>query len=48
MVAYYDEDRFTGKVCTSYDPGRRGYFGQKDGFRYRNLMYRIEPTTRKR
>jgi len=47
-VAYYDEDRFTGKVCRSYDPGRSGFFGQKDGFHYRNLLYRIEPTTRKR
>lgn len=47
-VAYYDEDRFTGKVCRSYDPGRSGYFGQKDGFHYRNLLYRIVPTTQKR
>jgi len=47
-VAYYDEDRFTGKVCRSYDPGRSGYFGQKDGFHYRNLPYTMRPTTGKR
>jgi hypothetical protein len=44
-VAYYDEDRFSGKVCNSYDPGRSGYFGQKDGFHYRNLLYTIKPPT---
>ncbi|MGH8623103.1 MAG: hypothetical protein ACRET3_13275, partial [Burkholderiales bacterium] len=33
----YDEDRITGKVCESYDPGRSAYFGKKDGFDYRNL-----------
>ena len=47
-VAYYDEDRFTGKVCKSYDPGRSGYFGQKDGFHYRNLLYTIKPAAPKR
>jgi hypothetical protein len=47
-VAYYDEDRFTGKVCKSFDPGRSGYFGQKDGFHYRNLLYTIRPKTKTR
>lgn len=41
----YDEDRITGKVCASYDPGRSGYFGKKDGFDYRNVFYKIRPTT---
>jgi hypothetical protein len=44
----YDEDRITGKVCANYDPGRSGYYGQKDGFHYRNLMYTLNPITRKR
>ena len=44
----YDEDRITGKVCANYDPGRSGYFGQKDGFHYRNLLYTNQPMTRKR
>jgi len=47
-VAYYDEDRFTGKVCKSYDPGRSGYFGQKDGFHYRNMLFTIRPASQKR
>ena len=47
-VAYYDEDRVAGKVCKSYDPGRSGYFGQKDGFHYRKLLYTITPTIQKR
>jgi hypothetical protein len=47
-VAYYDEDRFTGKVCKSYDPGRSGYFGQKDGFHYRNMLFTIRPASPKR
>ncbi|MGH8662003.1 MAG: hypothetical protein ACREUB_09610 [Burkholderiales bacterium] len=44
----YDEDRITGKVCESYDPGRSAYFGKKDGFDYRNLFYSIRPTTKTR
>jgi hypothetical protein len=47
-VAYYDEDRFTGKVCKSYDPGRSGYFGQKDGFHYRNMLFTIRPASQER
>ena len=41
----YDEDRITGKVCASYDPGRSAYFGKKDGFDYRNVFYTMRPTT---
>jgi len=44
----YDEDRITGKVCASYDPRRSGYFGKKDGFDYRNVFYKIRPTTKTR
>ena len=44
----YDEDRITGKVCESYDPGRSGYFGKKDGFDYRNLFYTTRPMTKTR
>ena len=46
--ADYDEDRITGKVCANYDPGRSAYFGKKDGFDYRNLLYTIKPVVRKR
>jgi len=42
----YDEDRITGKVCKSYDLKRSGYFGNKDGFDYRNLLYTIRPTVK--
>lgn len=44
----YDEDRITGKVCASYDPGRSGYYGRKDGFDYRNVFYTIGPMTKPR
>jgi len=44
----YDEDRITGKVCASYDPRRSGYFGKKEGFDYRNVFYKIRPTTKTR
>ena len=47
-VAYYDEDRIAGKTCKSYDARRSGYFGQKDGFHYRKLLYTITPPTKKR
>lgn len=46
--ANYDEDRITGKVCASYDPGRSGYFGKKDGFDYRNVFYTMRPTNKTR
>ena len=46
--ADYDEDRITGKVCANYDPGRSAYFGKKDGFDYRNLLYTIKPVVGKR
>jgi len=46
--ADYDEDRITGKVCASYNPGRSGYFGKKDGFDYRSVFYTIGPTTKPR
>jgi hypothetical protein len=42
----YDEDRITGKVCASYDPRRSAYFGKKDGFDYRNVIYTMRPTTK--
>jgi hypothetical protein len=42
----YDEDRVTGKVCASYDPRRSAYFGKKDGFDYRNVIYTMRPTTK--
>jgi hypothetical protein len=44
----YDEDRITGKVCASYDPGRSGYFGKKDGFDYRNVLYTVKPAAKTR
>lgn len=40
-TAYYDEDRITGMICKSYNLKRSGYFGKKDGFDYRNLIYEI-------
>lgn len=46
--ADYDEDRITGKVSLHYDPGRSGYFGQKDGYHYRNLLYTYKPVVRSR
>jgi hypothetical protein len=45
-TANYDEDRITGKVCKSYNLKRSGYFGKKNGFDYRNLIYEIRPTAK--
>lgn len=46
--ADYDEDRITGKVCAHYDPGRSGYFGKKDGFDYRKVLYTMRPASKAR
>ncbi len=47
-ITDYDEDRITGRVSKSYDLKRSVYFGNKDGFDYRNLFYLKRPTTKSR
>lgn len=41
----YDEDRFVGKVCESYDQKRSGYCGKKNGMDYRVAVYATGPAT---
>jgi len=40
----YDEDRLTGASCDLYDQRRSGYFGKKDGFDYRMVVYMAPPS----
>ena len=35
----YEEDRLIGAVCESYDQGKSGYCGKKDGIDFRLIVY---------
>ena len=41
----YDEDRLIGRTCRSYNQKKSGYYGTKNGFDYRLVLYTSEPPT---
>jgi len=41
----YDEDRLIGKVCNEYDQRRSAYYGKKDGFDLRMVIYNLTAPT---